>query len=482
VRYGVPAVIIASGKDHDSMQRVVAGEQVGTLFVEDPDTLLAAERAGDTTGAVKRQAEAARAGGRALLALTSAERAAVLRAVAAGLDEHRERVMRANDEDLEKARVQSLAAPLMRRLQLTSAKIDTLIEGIRAIADDEEPIGKVSSRRELSDGVVLTKETVPIGVLLVIFESRPDSLPQIAALALRSGNGLLLKGGREAENSNKCLHGIIVDAVVAATQRRVPAGVIGLVTTRADIGKLLALEKDIDLVIPRGSNAMVRQIQGATNIPVLGHADGVCHVYLHPTADMALAARVLVDAKMNYPAACNAMETLLVDSRVPAADAQRVLAALKEAGVALLGSARAIHAGWATDAVDDWHAEYGDHRLAVDIVDGVDAAVAHINTHGSHHTDAILALDAHDDAVAFVRGVDSACVFQNASTRMADGYRMGLGAEVGISTSRIHARGPVGVQGLLSDKWVLRGTGGAVATAEAYASGTSKFTHTSLPM
>ena len=482
VDWGVPAVVVTSGRKQHAIQQVVNGEQAGTLFVEDPDTLIMLERASDQKPAVAAQAHAARAGSRALLDLTTEERSAILTAVAQALDANRDAILKANEIDMEREKARKLAPPLLKRLQLTSAKIDTLVAGIRAIAEAEEPIGKVLSRMELSEGVELTKVTVPIGVLMIIFESRPDSLPQIAALSLRSGNGLLLKGGREAEKSNEVLHRVIVQAVSKASNGRVPEGVIGLVTSRAEIGALLSMDKDIDLVIPRGSNSLVKHIQSNTNIPVLGHADGVCHVYVHPSADMNLAKRIIVDAKTNYPAACNAVETLLVDSRVGADEVHALAGALRAAGVTLFGGKRAVAMGVADTLAKDFHEEYGDHRCTIEVVDSVQDAVAHINEHGSHHTEAILAADGHADAEYFLRACDSACVFHNASTRMADGFRLGLGAEVGISTGRIHARGPVGVEGLLSQKWVIRSNGGVVTTAEAYAQGESTFTHRALPV
>jgi delta-1-pyrroline-5-carboxylate synthetase len=482
IDWGVPAVVVTSSKMPGSIRQVLEGKQIGTLFVEDPDTVIELARRDDVRPAVEKQAVAARAGSRALIALSSQERAEVLRAVAASLDEYRAEILAANQADIERERLKNLNPQLMKRLQLTTDKLDTLIAGIRSIADSEEPIGKILSRMELSPGVLLQKETVPIGVLLVIFESRPDCLPQIAALSLRSGNGLLVKGGREAEKSNEILHRIITEAVVRTTGGRVPAGCIGLITSRAEIGALLSLDKHIDLVIPRGSNAMVRQIQDNTNIPVLGHADGVCHAYVHPSADMAHALKVLIDAKTSYPAACNAVETILIDSRMPADECHALVGGLRQAGCIILGGKRAVAMGLTDVLANDFHAEYSDNRVTVELIDGVKEACAHINMHGSHHTETILAADDHEDVKYFIRQIDSACVFHNASTRMADGYRLGLGAEVGISTARIHARGPVGVEGLLSQKWVLRSLGGAVATATAYAKGESTFTHKELPV
>ena len=480
--WGVPAVVVTSGAKPNAITQVFEGKRVGTLFLENPEPVIAAEMADNVGPAVAEQARACRDGSRALVNLTSDERQTVLHAVADALDANRDAILAANQADLEREKMRQLAGPLMKRLQLTSAKIDTLVAGIKSLAAQDEPIGKVLSKMELSEGVVLTKESVPIGVLMVIFESRPDSLPQIAALALRSGNGLLLKGGREAEKSNAMLHKVIVEAVEAATGGRVNKGVIGLVTSRAEIGALLALDKEIDLVIPRGSNALVSHIQKNTNIPVLGHADGVCHAYVHPSADLELAKKVLIDAKINYPAACNAVETILLDGAIADDDIHAIAGALRGAGVVLRGGKRAVAMGLCDTLAKDFHEEYGDNTCTIELIDGVDEAVAHINEHGSHHTETILSADDHPDAARFLKNVDSACVFHNASTRMADGYRLGLGAEVGISTGRIHARGPVGVEGLMAQKWVLRSRDGVETTAEAYAKGASIFTHKALPL
>ncbi|GLD98775.1 hypothetical protein PINS_up007493 [Pythium insidiosum] len=318
-------------------------------------------------------------------------------------------------------------------------------------------------RTELASGLILHQETAPIGVLLVIFESRPDSLPQIAALALRSGNGLLLKGGKEAAHSNAVLHELIVNAVEAETDGAVRRHVIGLVTSREEIADLLRLDDVIDLCIPRGSGSMVAHIKKSTRIPVLGHAEGVCHMFIHREADMAKATRLAVDAKTDYPAACNALETLLIDEPlVNDGRAVSLLVALERAGVTLHIGPNASRLGLSTSRsrkTTNLSMEYGNKQLTVEVVSDADAAVAHINGHSSGHTECIVTENA-EVASAFQQDVDSACVFHNASTRFADGYRFGLGAEVGISTGRIHARGPVGVEGLLTTKWKLTSESG----------------------
>lgn len=423
----------------------------------------------------RQQALAARAAARTLATAPTGHRVAALHRVADALVARQDEILAANARDVAAAEVAvqsgAMTAALAARLPLTPGKLATLAEGLRAIAAMPEPVGRVLGRTELADGLVLDKTTSPLGVLLVIFESRPDALPQIAALALRSGNGLVLKGGKEAAHSNEVLHRVITEALAP----EIPGEVIQLVQTREDVSELLALDDVIDLVIPRGSNALVRHIQAHTRIPVLGHADGVCHVYVDADADPAMAARIVADSKTDYPAACNAMETLLVhaswadDSRL-----EDLLAALD--GVTLYAHPdQAERLG--LPAAEDLHLEYGDLACTVALVPDVATAIAHVHAHGSGHTECIVT-DNDQAAATFLAGVDSACVFHNCSTRFADGFRFGLGAEVGISTSRIHARGPVGVEGLLTTRWLLRGHGQTVGQTK---SGEVVFTHRPLP-
>lgn len=400
---------------------------------------------------------AARAGGRALAALSSARRTALLHRVADALDDQRSRIATANAQDVEDAaRLVAdgqLEPALAKRLPLPPAKLDALVGGIHAIADQPEPLGRRLRHTRLGPGLVLEQVTSPIGALLVIFESRPDALPQIAALALRSGNGLVLKGGREAARSNAVLHAIITEALAP----ELPPGVIGLVESRAEVGALLALDHVLDLVIPRGSGAMVRHIQQNTRIPVLGHAEGVCHVFLDRAADPKMAESIVLDAKLDYPAACNAMETLLVHAEVAETAGARAVEALRTAGCELVGDDESARI-YGIPSGANFRTEHGRARASVAVVPSLAAAIDHIHRNGSGHTESIVT----DDSAAaerFLDGVDSACVFHNASTRFADGYRFGLGAEVGISTGRIHARGPVGVEGLLTTRWRLRGGG-----------------------
>ena len=410
-------------------------------------------------------ARAARAGGRVLARLPSERRTALLHRVADALDQARDRIRAANDADVaetaERVQAGTMSEALAARLPLSDAKIDTLVAGIHAIANQPEPLGRVVRCTQLGDGLELEQITSPIGALLVIFESRPDALPQIAALALRSGNGLVLKGGREAARSNQVLHAIVTEALAPD----VPAGTIGLVQDRSDVSALLELDDVLDLVIPRGSGALVRHIQQNTRIPVLGHAEGVCHVYLHAGASADRAVPLVLDAKLDYPAACNAMETLLIDRAVAETVGRATVDALREAGCGLHGDAEAGRL-YGIPANADFRTEYGDRAASVAIVADLDAAVSHIHTYGSGHTESIVT-EAGDAAEAFLDAVDSACVFHNASTRFADGYRFGLGAEVGISTGRIHARGPVGVEGLLTTRWRMRGGGHTVGAVKA---------------
>jgi delta-1-pyrroline-5-carboxylate synthetase len=409
------------------------------------------------------QARAARQGARTLAGLPSAARAAALHRMADALVARADEIVAANAADMADARAMAaagtLAPALLQRLALGEARLASLAGGIHSLADTPEPIGRVLAHRQLGDGLILQQVTSPLGVLLVIFESRPDALPQIAALALRAGNGVILKGGSEARRSNEIIHRVICDALAPD----VPATTVGLVQTREDIAALLGLDDVIDLVIPRGSNALVRHIQENTRIPVLGHADGVCHVYVDKDADMDKALAIIHDAKTNYPAACNAAETVLVHR-----------ALTKDGRFEKILALPGIDFHAAPDQAADLnlppapslHMEWGDHRLTVAVVDGIDAAIDHIHLHGSGHTEAIITENA-DAAEHFLAQVDSAAVFHNVSTRFADGYRFGLGAEVGISTSRIHARGPVGVEGLLTTRWLLRGDGHTVAAVAA---------------
>ena len=430
----------------------------------------------------REMAQAARREARKLQTLPHDVRRSILNAVADAIINRKDELLEANRLDLEAAEKNSIDMQLLKRLKLTNDKLATLETGIRQLASMKDPLGVVKSKRELTDGLELSLITVPIGVLLIIFESRPDSFPQIASLALASGNGLLLKGGKEAINSNTTLHQIIGDAIEAGSNGEITRDIVGLVTSRGQIKDLLGLDEVIDLVIPRGSNSLVQYIKKNTRIPVLGHADGVCHVYIDPSASAEDAAKIAVDAKTDYPSACNAMETLLLHREtLQNGVALSVLQALRAAGVKCLGGPEAMKAGLSDIATSIFKKEYGDLTCLVEVVDDVDHAIDWIHKNGSGHTEAIVCAEDSPVGEEFLKRVDAACVFKNASTRFADGYRLGLGAEVGISTGRIHARGPVGVEGLLTTKWQLRSSQGVHYASEfAGPQPTKVFTHKDL--
>lgn len=460
---GAFAVVIASGYTLNVITNIVAGARIGTLFVEHPERELATAR---------QMASCSRKAAQALLALGPQRRQALLGAIATNLTAAKAQILEANQRDIANARENNLRPALAARLVLDDKKLHTLASGVRQIAAGEDPIGKVLKRRELAEGLVLEEVRVPIGVLLVIFEARPDVLPQVAALAIRSGNGLILKGGKEALHTNTVLHGIITRTV---EQFGVDPQLVGLVQTYEQIDELLQL-KEIDLVIPRGSAELVSHIQHNTRIPVLGHSEGLCHVYVDRAADLDKATRIAVDSKTDYPAACNAAETLLLHRDLLAdRRAHAVLDALARANVKLYAAPHAATHFPDLPRAQSLRTEYSDLGMTVEVVDSLEAAIAHVNEYGSGHTDAIITED-KEAAQKFSQFVNSACVFHNASTRFSDGYRFGLGAEVGISTSRIHARGPVGIEGLLSSKWVLVSqTGGSVASD--FSAGKRTFTH-----
>jgi glutamate-5-semialdehyde dehydrogenase len=352
---------------------------------------------------------------------------------------------------------------LYRRLKLDEAKVRDLVAGVEQVAALEDPLGRVTLATELDEGLELCRVTCPIGVVGVVFESRPDALVQIASLAIKSGNAVLLKGGREAEHSNRALFEIFASA---AASEGVPADALALLGGREDVAALLGAHEWVDLIVPRGSNALVRYVQSNTLIPVLGHAEGICHVYVDRAADLERALAIVQDAKLQYPAACNAVETLLVDERVAAEFLPKVVERLSAHGVEVRCDDRSADefgvrgAARATD--EDWNTEYCDLVLSVRVVRSLDEAIEHINAHGSGHTDAIVT---EDDRAweRFFAEVDSAGVFRNASTRFADGFRYGFGAEVGISTGKLHPRGPVGLEGLVTYKYRLVGRGHVVA-------------------
>lgn len=412
-----------------------------------------------------------------LLALLSTEaKNRAIASVAQALESAEDEILQANIADCEAATAEGIAKPLYKRLQLDEHKLRDAIAGVRDVGKLADPVGQVQIHRELDHGLVLKRITCPLGVLGIIFEARPEAAIQIISLAIKSGNGVILKCGKEAVRSCEA----IVKAVKQGLSTTdVNPDVVQLLTTREETLKLLRLDKYVDLIIPRGSNSFVRFVQENTRIPVLGHADGICHIYIDEAADLEKAVAVSVDAKVQYPAACNAIETLLVHQAIAAKFLPKVAQALAERQVELRGDERTLEIlpeiGAATAA--DWETEYSDFILSMKIVDSLTHAIAHINQYGSRHTDAIITED--EAAVATFFGlVNSAGVFHNCSTRFADGFRYGFGAEVGISTQQMPPRGPVGLEGLVTYKYQMTGAGHIVATytgAEA-----KRFTHRDL--
>ena len=392
--------------------------------------------------------------------------------IAEAMRDNSAKIVAANKQDVSAAQKNNLAAPLLKRLKFDGEKIDQAVAGIESLIALDDPVGRTLAATELDAGLELYKVSCPIGVIGVVFESRPDALVQISTLCLKSGNAVLLKGGSEAARTNKTLAEIIAEA---SEKAGLPKGWIQLLETREDVAAMLALNEYIDLVIPRGSNEFVRYIMNNTDIPVLGHADGICHVYVDGDADVQMAVNIAVDSKCQYVAVCNAAETLLVDSAIAGKFLPKVKEALEEKGAELRGCERTsaiVEVKPATEA--DWSTEYLDYVLSIKVVDGLDGAIDHINRYGSRHTDAIITSD-KEKAERFMALVDSANVFWNCSTRFSDGFRYGLGAEVGISTNKIHARGPVGLEGLVIYKWKLLGTGQTVADYSG--PNAKKFTH-----
>ena len=383
-----------------------------------------------------------------------------LEAVACALLENRDRIFEANQKDLTRSEGEGLEGPLMKRLRFDEHKLNDVVDGIRSLQNLNDPVGDIKLHTTLDDGLELYRVTCPIGVIGVIFESRPDALVQIASLCLKSGNSVFLKGGREAAETNRVLYEVIRDASVS---NGLPEGWINLLESREEVNAMLSLSDYIDLIIPRGSNAFVQYIMQNTTIPVMGHADGVCHTYIDRYADEATALKVVVDAKTQYVSVCNATETILIDKTLETTLMPKIIAALEDKGVT-------VHL---ESEVTEWHHEYLDYEVSIKLTSSIDEAIDHINKDGSGHTDAIITTN-KERAEYFMNKVDSGSVLLNCSTRFADGFRYGFGAEVGISTSKLHARGPVGLEGLVSYKYKLYGDGHIVAD---YATGEKKFKH-----
>jgi len=419
-------------------------------------------------------ANTAKAGAIHLAAVAGHTRNRALGAIAEALKQHKNAIIEANQDDLMKAEKANLAAPLRKRLRFDSAKIVQVCDGIESLMQLPDPVGRTLHATEMDRDLKLYQVSCPIGVIGVIFESRPDALVQISTLCLKSGNAVLLKGGSEAAETNRILARIIAQATEHAD---IPAGWIQLVETRQDVAEMLGLDKTIDLIIPRGSNEFVQYIMNNTHIAVLGHADGICHVYVDQEVDQEMAVQIAVDSKCQYVAVCNAAETLLVHTQVAQGFLPQLEQALKQRNVEIRGCARTASIIDCIPAQEsDWSTEYLDTVLSVKIVDNLTEAIEHINTYGSGHTDSIVTAN-QATAQTFMNLVDSGNVFWNCSTRFSDGFRYGLGAEVGVSTHKIHARGPVGLEGLMIYKWKLLGKGHTVAD---YSTGAKHFSHTRL--
>jgi glutamate-5-semialdehyde dehydrogenase len=430
------------------------------------------------SSAVRELAGEAKRASRSLASLDERQRNAALEAMACALQHAASELFAANEKDLELAASRMgedvLPASTLSRLKLNEGKLREMVEQVRSVAALPDPLGRVLEATELDDanpawregsiderqvqGLHLEKISVPLGVLAVIFEARPDAVTQIAALALKSGNAVILKPGREVEHTAKALVDVLREALA---KQGLPETAVSLVLGRESVAELLGLNDLVDMVIPRGSKALVEYVQANTRIPVLGHSEGICHIYVDRAADQDLALRIIEDAKLDYPAACNAVETVLVDQAIAPQFVPRLAECLREREVVLHADREVKELLGDTNdllPVEAWHVEYGQPELAVGVVSSLDEAIEHIHTHGSAHTESIVTEDAQA-AERFLREVDAAGVFHNASTRFADGFRYGFGAEVGISTSKLHARGPVGLEGLTTYKYVLRGQG-----------------------
>lgn len=411
-----------------------------------------------------------------LLSASSLEtRNKALALIRESLNAHKEEIFEANRKDLALAEETGVPAPVKKRLKFDEAKLSDVTEELTGLMALPDPLRNITLARELDQGLTLYRVTCPIGVIGVIFEARPDALVQISSLCLKSGNCAILKGGKETTWTNRVLFSLIHQAAIDAG---LPENCLLQAEQHNEIDELLECHDTVDLLIPRGSNAFVQYIMNHTNIPVLGHADGVCHIYVDKEYDKETAIPLIVDAKTQYPAACNAVETVLIHRDVAKDFLPGLAKALRDAGVKLRGTEEVneITPVEIIPESESFHHEYVDLIIALKIVGGVDEAINHINTYGSHHTDCILTQNA-ETAEKFMTLVDSANVYQNASTRFADGFRYGFGAEVGISTSKIHARGPVGLEGLLSYKYKLFGHGDIVGD---YASGKKHFIHKDL--
>ena len=384
--------------------------------------------------------------------------------IAKKLKENKDKIFEANKMDLDAAKSLvengTLSQSTFNRLKFDENKMRDMVQGIIDISNLEDPIGKTLLKRQLDDGLILTKKSCPIGVLGIIFEARPDVISQISALAIKSSNAVILKGGKESINTNKEIMSIIQEALDEI--KEFPKNVLTQVFTRADVKNMLEMDSYIDLIIPRGGNSLVKFVKENTKIPVLGHADGICHIFVDESADLEKAKRIIIDAKTQYPSACNSVETILIHKEFKYET--ELLKALEDADIELIATP------------ESWHKEYSDKILSYKIVNSLEDAIEHINTFSSGHTESIITED-EKNAKIFMNAVDSAGVYHNVSTRFADGFRYGFGAEVGISTAKTHARGPVGLEGLTIYKYNLEGNGDIV---KDYVEGVKKFNHKDL--
>ena len=382
--------------------------------------------------------------------------------MADNLEANCDSILTANQKDLEFANKEGIAKPLIARLTLNEDKIRGMAQGIRSVVALADPSGVRKSSMELDKDLTLYQVSCPIGVIGAIFESRPDAVPQISSLCLKSGNAVILKGGREAQNSNKVIVELLQEGIKKVAG--VPETAVQMIETREEVQDMLKEEKNINLIVPRGSNEFVKYIQDNTKIPVLGHSEGICHNYIDKEADIEKAIRIALDSKLQYPAACNAMENLLVHQGIASKIIPELVKKFEEKGVSLLGCQKTceIVAKLPSASESEWDEEYNDLKLSIKIVEGVDEAISFINCHGSGHTDTIITENS-ETAEKFMDGVNSASVMCNASTRFADGFRYGLGAEIGISTNKTHARGPVGLEGLVIYKYRVYGNGQVVS-------------------
>ena len=389
------------------------------------------------------------------------------------LKNNADKIFKENKLDLESAAASGVDDAVLKRLKFDEGKLKSALDGIDMLTTLDDPIGRVELKRELDEDLILTRITCPIGVIGIIFEARPDALVQISTLCVKSGNCAILKGGRETANTNRILFDIIHDAVVSAG---LPDNSLKLATTHSEIDELLDCEGYVDLIIPRGSNAFVRYIMTHTRIPVMGHADGICHIYVDEHADIDMALKIIKDAKLQYTAACNSVETILVHKNIADTFITRLKEYMYENKVCLHADDELADRYGLSGLSESGYIEYLSPDASVKVVNSIDEAVSHINSYGSHHTDSIIT-DCDKNAEYFMNMVDSAGVYRNCSTRFADGFRYGFGAEVGISTSKLHARGPVGLEGLVTYKYTLSGNGNIVAD---YAEGRRQFKYKEL--